>query len=302
MNPPLPPCGGSEIMGDGLLSRLGTDLPIRLYMNEPGRYLAGNGPIAMWFHQDVNQPVVQWCRNGEIRDKVRWFIFVSKWQRDRYLGAFGIDPLKSIVLENATECPSGPIVKSNPKPICAYASAPYRGLGTLISAWDFLRPYAELHICSSMRLHGDDGKDEEEFLPLYEKAKSLPDVHYRGVVPHDELADFWARCDYLTFPSTFAECGSMTVIEAQAHGVRVVASNLGSIPDQTHGFARLYEFTPDGPTHCFRFGHAMAEELRNPWGGRPGMAFAQQLHFATHYDWSVRKAQWRKFLSGVSNG
>ncbi len=285
--------GGTEMVAMELLRRLGHDLPIRLCLNTTWRHIAGSGPTVVWFQQAPNQPMVQWLRDDQSR--ISRFIFVSEWQRGEYLKAFNLDPKKCVVLENATNCsPNRKAVGQ--RPVCVYASTPFRGLNILLACWELLRPPAELHIFSSMKIY-DQAKLDGDYEELYALARSLPGVHYYGTVPHEELQTFWSACDLLTYPNTFAECNSVAVIEAQASGVRVIAPRLGSLPEQTHGFARLYDYSANTTEHALAFAQALMEELERPWEGQPMRALEQQAFFRQHYDWDVREAQWRQFLA-----
>src|SRR4029079_17389722 len=82
---------GTELMIRGLRERLGSELDqINLQINYPGENNGDTRPRIVWMHHDVNQQWVQWCHDKELVDLVSYFVFVSYWQRDRYLARFGL--------------------------------------------------------------------------------------------------------------------------------------------------------------------------------------------------------------------
>src|SRR5262249_57784465 len=95
---------GTELMAAGLKERMGDELRrINLQLNHPGEDDGDERPRVVWMHHDVDQQWVQWCSDKRLIDTVGCFVFVSDWQRDRYLAKFGLPPERCIVLRNATE-------------------------------------------------------------------------------------------------------------------------------------------------------------------------------------------------------
>lgn len=296
---PAASSGGTELMISGLLERVGPDLDrINLRVNDPGTDSADPRPRVVWLHHDTNQPSVQWCKNKALVATVSCFVFVSYWQRDKYLAAFGLPPERCVVLRNATEvAPDFRPWEAAPVWRCAYTSTPFRGLSVLLDAWQRLKPAnAELHIWSSMKLYvGDDGP----FNHLYERAQSLPGVAYHGIAPNPELRAALRRMHFLAYPSTFAETSCLAVIEAMAAGLRVIVPSFGALPETTCGYARVYAPNADAAAHASVFADVLASELARPWSGAPELALAQQRHCAAVYDWSRRASEWRQLINSL---
>ncbi len=291
---------GTELMVAGLLKRLRPELhKINLKINHPGPLGDDKRPRVVWMHHDVDQTWVQWCKDKAIVDAVRRFVFVSNWQRDRYLGTFGLPADRCVVLRNATEV-TADFRRWEPAPVlrCAYTSTPFRGLSILLDAWERVNPSnAELHVWSSMKLYlEDDGPYRE----LYARAESTPGVNYRGIVPNPELRGALRGMHFLTYPSTFPETSCLAVMEAMAAGCRVIVPTLGALPETTHGFARTYPWTADESAHVSAFADALAEELDAPWAGEPERALEQQRYCAAAYDWASRADEWRRFIATLA--
>jgi glycosyltransferase involved in cell wall biosynthesis len=298
---PRVPLAGTEIMVAALRERLGKELDqINLQVNHPGDARSDHRPSVVWMHHDINQQWVQWCNDKALVETVTRFVFVSHWQRERYLNAFGLPPQRCLVLRHALD--RNPEMRRwEPAPIfrCAYASTPFRGLSVLLSAWERLRPAnAELHIWSSMKLYlGDDGPYEH----LYARARSLPGVIYHGLAPNPELRAALRSMHFFIYPSTFAETACLAAIEAMAAGCRLIAPSLGALPETTGGYARIYAANPDEDAHVTIFSENLASELANPWAGSPELSFLQQHHCTATYDWPRRLHEWRELIRSVGN-
>jgi glycosyltransferase involved in cell wall biosynthesis len=66
--------------------------------------------------------------------------------------------------------------------------------------------------------------------PLRERLRDRPNVLLAGPLPHDQVADWMAACDYLCQP-TDGEAFGQAVLEAMACGRSVLATTLGGPPE-----------------------------------------------------------------------
>jgi glycosyltransferase involved in cell wall biosynthesis len=293
---PQTPLAGTELMVAALKDRLGTDLQrIDLSVNDPGQDKADSRPRIVWMHHDVDQRWVQWCKDKELVDSVTRFVFVSYWQRERYLNAFGLPPQRCVVLPHALDInpqmrrwETGPVLR------CAYTSTPFRGLSILLDAWERVSPAnAELHIWSSMKLYLDDDSPYEH---LYARAQSMRGVNYHGLAPNPKLREALRSMHFLIYPCSFAETACLAAIEAMAAGCRLIVPSLGALPETTAGYARIYPSTPNAEEHVKIFSENLAAELATPWSGKPELSLRQQTHCATVYDWPRRLHEWRQLI------
>jgi glycosyltransferase involved in cell wall biosynthesis/LPS sulfotransferase NodH len=296
---PMAPLGGTELMVQGLRERMGEELGrVNLQLNHPGHDKADGRPRVVWMHHDVDQRWVQWCKDKALVDSVSRFVFVSYWQRDRYLNAFGLPPERCAVLRHALDLDADPRRwDAAPTWRCTYTSTPFRGLSVLLDAWQRLSPAnAELHIWSSMKLYlGDDSP----YRHLYERAESMPGVVYHGLAPNAELRAALRSMHFLAYPSTFPETACLAVIEAMAAGCRVIVPSLGALPETTCGYARVYPFNPNAEEHAAVFAENLAAELAAPWLGEPELSMREQAHCTATYDWPRRLREWRELIIGA---
>jgi len=295
--------GGTQLMVAGLRRGLGAWLQaVDLHVNSIHRVPDRAKAQLLWIHHDINIPEVQWLHDQAKRDAIDGFIFVSDWQRARFVTTFGIDAARSLVLRNATDVPKAPR-PWQPGAIrrIAYTSVPYRGLSVLLDAWcEAAIPHAELHVWSAMRLYGPHyaGRDAD-YQALYARAQALDGVVYHGVVPNDALRRSLATIDFLAYPCIFAETSCLAAIEAMSAGCRIICPSVGALPETTHGFAREYSFIPDPKAHARHFARLLREELDQPWAGRPERCLEQQAYAAAHYDWSVRLIEWKAIIGAL---
>jgi glycosyltransferase involved in cell wall biosynthesis len=114
------------------------------------------------------------------------------------------------------------------------------------------------------------GPAQEELESLAERLGVAARVNWMGALPRGDLANIWPRLDCLVAPSRTAarwvEAYPVPVLEAMGHGLAVVTSNSGALPEVV-GAAGLVvpEDNPDALTEALaRLGHD--EEFRRKLG------------------------------------
>ena len=88
------------------------------------------------------------------------------------------------------------------------------------------------------------GTGQESYLGQLAGRYPLANVTYLGYV---RPADFFAHIDVLVVPSLLHEAMGRVIVEAYAHGVSVVASNRGGIPENVEEGKTGFIFEPDKP-------------------------------------------------------
>jgi glycosyltransferase involved in cell wall biosynthesis len=293
---PKIPTAGTELIVAALREQMGERLDrINLRVNHPGHDKTDKRPRVVWMHHDANQIWVQWCKDKDLVATVTCFVFVSYWQRERYLNEFGLPPQRCFVLRHALHL-SADRRRWETKPIwrCAYTSTPFRGLSVLLDAWQNLAPTnAELHIWSSMKLYLED---DAPYQHLYDRAKSMPGVIYHGIAPNPQLRAALRTMDFFVYPCTFPETACLAVIEAMTAGCRIIIPSLGALPETTGGFARIYPSNTDSVEHAAIFSEILASEFVSPWSGEPELSLSQQSYCTAVYDWPQRLVEWQQLI------
>ena len=211
-----------------------------------------------WNQHDIN---VHFITKDVINYPFDKYIFVSNWQKNRYVQQFKLDHNKCIVMQNGIS----PIIKMNelsflPKEkTLVYCSTPYRGLIIAYHLFQQVKLYVpdvklKIFSCFSREIN----KNKTEYLPLTDlnDVSSVDlDIYYKslyqlliddksidfyGSVPQHVLFSHMKSSMILFYPNTYAETCCTTILEAMAYRCNVISSELGAIPETSNGFANLF--------------------------------------------------------------
>lgn len=110
--------------------------------------------------------------------------------------------------------------------------SPEKGIHVLLSALDYLdeqelEKITVLMVGSSWFKDADKTKYE---LEMYKESKKH-DINWLGYIDNWELYKFYNACDLFVVPSTWEEPAGLVVIEAQSCGTKVLAADIGGIPE-----------------------------------------------------------------------
>ncbi|MEE3717826.1 glycosyltransferase [Tumidithrix elongata RA019] len=275
--------------------------------------------LVLWTQHDTNQPAMQPLQDRTECDIYDAIICVSEWQRQEYCHCFGIPPDRIAVFRNAIapvftnlfEQDVSILNQKSKMPILAYTSTPFRGLDILLEVFPEIRkaiPKARLQIFSSMRVYqASEAIDREQFGDLYDRCHNTEGVEYIGSLPQPELAKALKSVSVLAYPNTFAETSCIAVMEAIASGCKVITSNLGALPETTHGFAELIE-VGDWTVYKGQFVNASVQflgSLQSESRTEQPIEIESQLRQQVDYinrscTWSVRATEWSKWLMALT--
>jgi len=160
----------------------------------------------------------------------------SRHVRDRFAAA-GLDPARVIVSSNGIDTARflmRPPRRPGPLRLgfiggLTVSKAPH----ALIEAWRRLPTGAATVVMAGAfaPYHGD-----ASYRGTIDPLLSLPGVQAMGPVQHDEIPKLLSTLDVLVVPSIWEENNPLTILEAFAAGVPVVASRIGGIPEiVSHG-------------------------------------------------------------------
>jgi glycosyltransferase involved in cell wall biosynthesis len=179
-----------------------------------------------------------------------------------------------------------------------YTSRANRGLAALLEIFPRIRavvPDAELHIF---------GYEYESpaCAPQFE-GLTEPGVRFRGGVDKNALAHELRSAAVMAYPCTFRETFCISIAEAQAAGLPVVATDFAAvterIQDRVDGF--LIPGSVESPEFGSRFVRKVVELLTNEeWRRRMGAAAVEKAHEL--YDWNAIAAEWEGMLQHLCAG
>lgn len=153
--------------------------------------------------------------------KVDAYIALSEFARAKFIQG-GLPPEKIRVKANFV---SDPGAKSSAGDYAFYAGrlSEEKGLRILLSAWTRLNPTVPLHIAGDGPLH-DEAVSEVE-------SKRLKQVNFLGRVSAEEVLRWMRSARFLIAPSVCFENFPLSIAEAFACGVPVIASRLGAMQE-----------------------------------------------------------------------
>ncbi|MBK4728909.1 tetratricopeptide repeat protein [Oxynema sp. CENA135] len=284
--------------------------------------------LFLWTQQVPSLKAMQALGDRAELDAYDRLIFVSNWQRDRFLDFFAIDLAKTVVLRNAIapafanlfpEQTNILAAKTNP-PILAYTSTPFRGLDLLLSIFPKIReaiPGTRLQVFSSKKVYQMATElDESVYGILYQKCRQMEGVEYIGSIPQPQLAEKLRSIAMLAYANTFEETSCIAVVEAMASGCFVVTSELAALPETTAGFGHLvsvegvegfssvrdWQFSqrPDWQNYADRFLEKTVQVLRNWQSEESASLLKKQVEYIQKQcTWTVRSREWVRYLEQV---
>lgn len=298
------PMGGTELMYEELIRRLPQDYKDKFSIFTYPANADPNKHTIYWNHLSYDQPSVQFLSDPSNIEKVDSFVFVSHWQSNQFRNLFNIPGYKTRVIKNAsldvTQREGGPREKVK---IC-YTSTPWRGLDVLLHAWELTNTEnCELHVFSSTKIYGKDFaiNNENQYQELYDKCETLEGVVYRGFISNEELRKELPSFDILAYPCIFEETSCISVIEALSVGLRVVASDLGALPETTEGWARMYPYLANKKLHALHFADMLDEEINKIKNGELDSHLELQKQvYAPRWSWNNRINEWTSYLDTLT--
>ena len=163
--------------------------------------------------------------------KVDCMIALTEFSRSKFIEA-GIDPARVIVKPNFTEdpVPGGEILKTATRFGVLYVGrlSEEKGIGNLLEAWN--------NLDIPLTIAGDGPcRSHVELL-------SGPHVRYLGAITRDEISREMRKARLLIMPSIWYEGFPMVLLEALAHGLPVLGSNIGNVGQiiDKHSSGRLF--------------------------------------------------------------
>ena len=302
------PYGGTEIQLEYLHKYVSKDLldKVNITTSIPEKTpLLIDKTNILWVHNSYDQPnLYPWFKNKLNHRKYDWYVFNSHWTYEKYRMIFDIPTDISLVIKNGFD--DDLIVKSDFKPKeklkLVYTSTPWRGLDVLLMAMEQIKTdKVELDIYSSTQIYGDHFKkiSDNQFTALYDKAKTIKNVNYKGYLNHKELMKILHTYDCYIHPSTFEENFFLAAMESLAAGLVAVTADLGALYETCAEFPIYVPYLKDKEALSKQFAGAIdiLPDFVNSIN-EDAMKFQMQ-YYRQYYHWNVIKTYWERFLNGI---
>lgn len=244
--------GGTEMMRGRLLKYARQDLleKVAIHFSRP-RQLYQDVPNILYCHDLAGDPENKILKDGGWQ-KFDHIIFVSHWQRDQYIMAFGIPYSKCSVIPNAIELEYSYEEKQTDEIRFIYHTTPHRGLQLVYPIFDALShefPNIHLDVFSSFKIYGWEQRDAK-FKELFDKIRLHPNMTYHGTQPNEAVLKALKESHIFLFPSIWMETSCIAMIEAIRSGCVVIHPSYGALPETAAGATVMYDYHEDLQIHA----------------------------------------------------
>ena len=304
----MQPFGGTEIQLEYLKKHVSSNLlnKINLTTSIPEKTpVVIDKTNVLWIQNSYDQANLHyWFKNSFNHGKYDWYVFNSHWCYEKYRYFFKIPTDRCLVIKNGFD--NDLILKQEFKPKekirLVYTSTPWRGLDVLLDAMELVKSdKVELDVYSSTQIYGDQFKqiNDDTYIELYEKAKSLKNVNYKGFLHHDDLVKVLHTYDVFVYPNHWEETSCIAAIEALACGLLGVVTNYGALYETCADFPIYVPYLTDKKQLRDQFAYtidSLPEVIKNVQDDK--IKF-QMKYYKQFYHWDVIKQYWERFLNGI---
>jgi len=304
----MQPKGATEIQHELLEKHVSKELldKVQICTSIPGKVpLDPNKLNILWQKNSWDQPNLQEFFGNKSRHKeYDWYVFNSHWNYEKFRYFFDIPTDRSVVIKNGTNnFPTRrPYQKGKPIKILHH-NTPWRGLNVLLRAMQEIKdPNITLDVYSSTQVYGEAFKkqNDDQFKPLYEQAKQLPNVNYIGYETNKYILQHMTDYDLYVYPSTFEETSCVSALEALAAGVHVITNNFGALYETCAEWPVYVNYSTDYEQMAKDFAAAIqvaANYLHEDFIQEH--LDEQQKFYKRFYNWNKKGMEWSSFLKGA---
>ncbi|MDX1415561.1 MAG: glycosyltransferase family 4 protein [Candidatus Promineifilaceae bacterium] len=167
------------------------------------------------------------------KKKINTYIALSEFSRQKLIEG-GLPGEKIVVKPNFISRDPG--FSSVRRPFALYVGrlSPEKGITTMLDAWQLMDEEIPLKIVG-------DGPLSEQ---VSSRGASLPTVEYLGRLDNDQVLEMMRKAAVLVFPTLCYENFPITIIEAYAAGLPVIASQMGNAANLIHSQQTGLHFIP----------------------------------------------------------
>ena len=306
----MEPRGATELQMEMLHKHVPKELldQVQICTSIPGKIpIDPNKVNILWQKNSYDQPNLQeFFGNKERHKEYDWYVFNSHWNYEKFRYFFDIPSDRSVVIKNGIDSfPQRKVYKKGEPIKLIHHCTPWRGLNVLLRAMQEIDdPNITLDVYSSTQVYGDAFKkvNDEQFKPLYEQAKQLPNVNYIGYETNEYIKANMNKYDMFVYPSVFEETFCVSALEALAAGVHVITNNYGA----------LYETCAEWPTYVNYTDNYERMAIDTSWAIKMAAKYLHEDYIQNHleeqqkfykrfYNWDKKGFEWKSFLQGAIN-
>ena len=306
----MKPRGATEIQMEMLEKHVPKELldQVQICTSIPGKVpIDPNKVNILWQKNSYDQPnLAPWFMDKSNHKQYDWYVFNSHWNYEKFRYFFDIPTDRSMVIKNGTNnFPKRKVYKKGEPIKILHHNTPWRGLNVLLRAMQEIKnPNITLDVYSSCEVYGNDFKkqNDEQFKPLYEQAKKLPNVNYIGYKPNEYILEHITDYDLYVYPSIFEETSCVSAMEALAAGVHVITNNLGALYETCSEWPVYITYNDDYESMARDFASAIkiaADYLHEDY--IQNHLDNQQKFYKRFYNWGKKAQEWEGFLKGAIN-
>jgi glycosyltransferase involved in cell wall biosynthesis len=304
----MKPRGATELQMEMLHKHVPKELldQVQICTSVPGKVpIDPNKVNILWQKNSYDQPNLQeFFGNKQRHKEYDWYVFNSHWNYEKFRYFFDIPTDRSIVIKNGIDSfPQRKIYKKGEPIKLIHHCTPWRGLNVLLRAMQEINnPNIILDVYSSTQVYGDEFKkqNDDQFKPLYEQAKQLPNVNYIGYETNEYIKANMNKYDMFVYPSVFEETFCVSALEALAAGVHVVTNNYGALYETCAEWPVYINYTED--FEQMAKGTAAAIKVAASYLHEDFIQDhleQQQLFYKRFYNWNKKGMEWESFLRGA---
>ena len=304
----MEPRGATEIQHELLTKYVSKELldKVQICTSIPGKVPIDSKKLnILWQKNSWDQPNLQpFFRDKSRHKQYDWYVFNSHWNYEKFRYFFDIPTDRSIVIKNGIDnFPKRKIYKKGDPIKLIHHCTPWRGLNVLLRAMQEINdPNITLDVYSSTQIYGSEFKKDhdDEFKPLYEQAKSLPNVNYIGYKPNEYIREVIPNYDMFVYPSIFEETSCASALEALASGLHVITNNFGALYETCAEWPVYVNYNTDFETMAVDT--AQAIKVASTYLHEDFIQDhleEQQKFYKRFYGWQKKGMEWSNFLKGA---
>lgn len=264
-------------------------------------------PIVFWCHLGADQPELQGLMDRDLVSRISALVCVSRHQKDGLQKTFFLQEKLSVVIHNGLTpsfvnlFESAETLRSQKGSVdvIAYTSIPSRGLEVLIDIMESVPSSILLKSYSGMAVYREN---DDVHMPLFERARCLPNVELVGSLPQPGLANRLRSASFFVYPCTVAETFCIAAMEAMAAGLELIVTDRGALPETCGGFPTYvsYQWLDSDSVAARQYFRevllAKRAEKKADMDSWAEKQFQQAAAVSASSRWELRASEWERML------